>query len=95
VWESISRLMPEVADDEHLRATCALRELLGAYRDHEDLISIGAYHQGANRTVDAAIRLREEIERYLRQSVEQPSTLAEAREGLIELYQRVLERVEK
>ena len=56
VLESISRLMPEVADDEHLRATCAIRELLGAYRDHEDLISIGAYHQGSNRTVDAAIR---------------------------------------
>ena len=91
VLESISRLMPEVADDEHRQATYAIRDLLGAYRDHEDLISIGAYHRGSNKTVDAAIDLREEIDRYLRQPVEQPSTLAEAREGLVRLCQRTKE----
>ena len=58
VLESISRLMPEVTDDEHRQATYALRDLLAAYRDHEDLISIGAYHRGSNKTVDAAIDMQ-------------------------------------
>ena len=80
-----------MTDDEHRQATCALRDLLGGYRDHEDLISIGAYHQGSNKTVDAAIRLRGEIDRYLRQPVEQCSTLAEAREGLLRLYRQAEE----
>ena len=41
VLESLSRLMPDVTDAEHRRAAVAVRELLAAYRDHEDLISIG------------------------------------------------------
>ena len=83
--QSISRLLPQVADDEHARATYAIRDLLGAYRDHEDLISIGAYRRGANKVVDAAIDMQDEINRYLRQSVEEPSTLDQSREGVMRL----------
>ena len=86
VLESVSRLMPEVADDDHRRAVYALRELLAAYRDHEDLISIGAYQRGGNRAVDAAIDMRDEIDRYLCQPVEQPATSADARDGLMKIY---------
>ncbi|MBU4271823.1 MAG: FliI/YscN family ATPase [Planctomycetes bacterium] len=86
VLESVSRLMPEVTDDDHRRAVYALRELLAAYRDNEDLISIGAYQRGGNRAVDAAIDMRDEIDRYLRQPVEQPATSADARDGLMEIY---------
>jgi flagellum-specific ATP synthase len=93
VLQSISRLMPQVADEEHVQATHAIRDLLGAYRDHEDLISIGAYHRGTSRRVDAAIDMQDDINRYLRQAVEQPSTLAEAREGLLRLHQQLRERV--
>ena len=67
--------------------------MLAAYRDHEDLISIGAYRRGGNKAVDAAIDLQDDIDRYLRQPVEQPSTLAAAREGLLELYRKYRERV--
>ena len=86
VLESVSRLMPEVTDDDHRRAVYALRELLAAYRDNEDLISIGAYQRGGNRAADAAIDMRDEIDRYLRQPVEQPATSADARDGLMEIY---------
>ena len=91
VLESLSRLMPDVTDDEHRQAAFAVRELLGAYRDHEDLISIGAYRQGANRTVDLAVELREEMNQYLRQPVEQPATFDETREGLKQLFRRYSE----
>ncbi len=57
------------------------------------LISIGAYRRGGNRTVDAAIDMQEEIDRYLRQPVEQPSTLADAREGLLRLHRQYSERL--
>jgi flagellum-specific ATP synthase len=94
VLQSISRLMPQATDDEHVRATHAIRDLLGAYRDHEDLISIGAYRRGANKTVDAAIDMQDDINRYLRQPVEQPSTLADARDGLLRLHRQYCERME-
>ena len=65
---------------------------MSAYRDHEDLISVGAYRRGANRLVDAAIDLREEIHRFLRQPVAQRSTFEEARKGLMQIQQRYQQR---
>ncbi len=93
VLESISRLMPDVADQEHREATYALRDLLGAYRKHQDLIAIGAYRRGSDRTVDAAIDMQDEINQYLRQPVEQRSTLAEARGRLLAIHRRLRERL--
>ena len=45
--------------------------MMAAYRDHEDLISVGAYRRGGNRLVDAAIDMQDDINRFLRQSVEE------------------------
>jgi len=89
---SLSRLMPEVASPEHLQAAGAVRELLAAYRDHEDLISIGAYRRGSNPTVDLAIDMQEPIRRYLRQAIDQRATLEEARQGLLQLRERMEHR---
>jgi len=93
VLESLSRLMPEITDEDHQAAAFALRELLAAYRDHEDLISIGAYRRGSNPRVDVAVELMEHINRYLRQRVEEPATLDEARQGLMQLGHAVVERL--
>jgi len=90
VLESLSRLMPEVTAAEHQQAAVAVRELLAAYREHEDLISVGAYRRGSNKVVDAASDMLSDINRYLRQPVEQPATLAEARDGLLKLHQQSL-----
>ncbi|MCH8808764.1 MAG: FliI/YscN family ATPase, partial [Proteobacteria bacterium] len=86
--ESISRVMPAVTDPQHQQAAATLRQLLAAHRDHEDLISIGAYRRGANPAVDAAIEMEDDINRLLRQSVDEASTVAAAREVLLELAAR-------
>jgi flagellum-specific ATP synthase len=88
VLESLSRLMPEVTDEAHRQAAVGIRELLAAYREHEDIISVGAYRRGSNKTVDTAVEMLPEINRYLRQRVEQPATFAESRDALVELYQK-------
>jgi flagellum-specific ATP synthase len=92
VLTSLSRLMSEVATPEHRRAAMAVRELMSAYRDHEDLISVGAYRRGSNRVVDAAIDLRDEINAFLRQDVGQRSTVDDARAGLLRLHQLYAQR---
>jgi flagellum-specific ATP synthase len=84
--ESISRLMPDITNRTQQDAAQSVRELLAVYRDHEDLISIGAYRPGANRRVDVAMALLEEINRYLQQRIEEPATLAESQNALIELH---------
>jgi FliI/YscN family ATPase len=88
VLESISRLFPDITPPEQQAAAQTIRELLAAYREHEDLISIGAYRSGANPTVDAAIAMREEIYRYLRQAIEERSSVANARAELLKLAER-------
>lgn len=73
VLESISRLMKEVATSEHKNYAQKLRALLSAYRENEDMITVGAYNHGANPLVDKSIKLQEEIKRFLQQAVEDPT----------------------
>ncbi|MEX2091761.1 MAG: FliI/YscN family ATPase [Pirellulales bacterium] len=70
VLASISRLMNDVASDEHKAAAQVIRRLLAAHAEHEDLLSIGAYRRGSNRAVDAAVDMREPIEELFRQRVD-------------------------
>ena len=93
VLASLSRLMSEVASEEHRRAAGVVRELMAAYREHEDLISIGAYRRGSNRTVDAAIDLQDDFNGFLRQRVEQPGTLDDARKALLAIQQKAIQKL--
>jgi FliI/YscN family ATPase len=93
VLESLSRLMPEVTDDEHRQAAHTVRVLLAAYRDHEDLISIGAYRRGSNPLVDVSLEMQETIQGFLRQQVAQGATLADSRQALIELHRNAVQRL--
>jgi flagellum-specific ATP synthase len=88
VLSSISRLMNDLTPRPQQEGATLVRELLAAYRDHQDLISIGAYRKGANRTVDTAIEMRDEIDRFLRQRIEDSVTTAEAAAGLTQLFER-------
>jgi flagellum-specific ATP synthase len=92
VLGSLSRLMTEVTTHEHREAAGLVRELLAAYRDHEDLISIGAYRKGANRTVDLVIDLLEPINTLLRQRVDEQSNVEESRKLLAQLSQLVQQK---
>ena len=61
---------------------------MAVYRDHEDLISIGAYRRGSNRTVDLAIDMQGDINAFLRQRVDEPASVERARDTLVELMRR-------
>jgi FliI/YscN family ATPase len=85
VLESLSRLMPSVTDAEQRKAAVLVRELLAAYRDHEDLISIGAYRPGSNPMVDLSLEMRQPIKNYLTQEVHHQATFDDARLRLLAL----------
>ncbi|MBC7344904.1 MAG: EscN/YscN/HrcN family type III secretion system ATPase, partial [Clostridia bacterium] len=87
VLGSVSRLMPDVAGPEHRELAARGRELLAAYREVEDLINIGAYEQGSNPLVDEAIAKRERIMSFLRQGVDEFSSLQQT----LEMFRFALE----
>jgi flagellum-specific ATP synthase len=78
VLQSVSRLIGEIVDPSIRDAGQRLRSALAAYREKEDLISIGAYQSGADPLLDSAIALRPRINTFLRQRVDDLSTLDSA-----------------
>jgi flagellum-specific ATP synthase len=85
VLASVSRLIGDITDPDLRASGQRLRAALAAYREKEDLVAIGAYQRGSSPVVDATIALREDIERFLCQAVDEPSTLPGADAGLHEL----------
>jgi flagellum-specific ATP synthase len=89
VLQSVSRLISEITTDEVRDAGTRLRSALAAYKEKEDLISIGAYQRGTDPLLDSAIMLRPRIDAFLRQQVHQPSTLQDADAELLALAQEL------
>ena len=85
VLQSVSRLVGEVVSPEIRSAGQQLRAALAAHREKEDLISIGAYQAGTDPAVDAAIAMRPHIDGFLRQAVDEPTSLEDADAQLIAL----------
>lgn len=76
VLGSVSRLMMQITEPEHRAYAGKIRDLMAAYRKAEDLINIGAYVNGTNPKIDLAIGLKHEIDKLLKQSVEENAPMA-------------------
>ncbi len=83
VLQSVSRLIGEVVQRPVQDAGQRLRAALAAFREKEDLISIGAYQRGTDPMVDSTIALRPQIDAFLRQAADEPSTAEQADELLL------------
>jgi len=82
---SISRSMNDIVAPGHRAAAESVKQLLAAYQQSEDLITIGAYQMGSNQLVDLAIKLREPIDAFLRQSSTEHVHFASSVDGLMRL----------
>jgi flagellum-specific ATP synthase len=89
VMHSISRLASKLAGTEHLTAAVKVRAALSAYEESRDLIELGAYIPGTNPTLDTAIRMRPQINAFLRQDVSAGFSLAEGWNGLQRLAEQL------
>ena len=70
VMASISRVMSAVADKKHKLAAGKLKNVLATYNESEDLINIGAYKAGSNKSIDFAISKINDVNDFLMQSTE-------------------------
>ena len=69
VMASVSRVMRDVSKPDHLAMRDKAVNMISAYRQAEDMITIGAYVDGSDANVDQAKRLMSGINRFLRQGV--------------------------
>jgi type III secretion protein N (ATPase) len=85
VLASLSRVMAFVADGEHCQSAARVRELLAAYEQKRDLISLGAYRAGSDARIDKAIAKNDVIEAFLRQGLHEAAHFDETRKRLLAL----------
>ncbi len=78
VLDSISRLMPAVADPAHRQNAALMRKLMAIYARSEDLVRIGAYKAGTDPDLDRALRARNAIRTFLTQDSQEQVHFDEA-----------------
>ncbi len=85
VLDSISRVMVDVADAEHLAAARLIRSVLAVWAEIEDLVNIGAYAEGHNVDYDVAVKMKPRIDEFLAQGIRDKAVLADSRTGMVTL----------
>lgn len=86
VLASISRCMSQITDKEHKQAAGKLRNVLATYNEAEDLINIGAYKSGSNKSIDYAISKIDAVNDFLCQDVDERIGFEESMELLTGLF---------
>lgn len=88
VLNSISRLMANISEDKHKQMASHARDLLATYKDAEDLINLGAYVKGSNKKIDLSIKYNENINRYLKQGVEEKISFDDSVKNLVSIFSK-------
>jgi flagellum-specific ATP synthase len=75
IEKSISRVMPKVASPEHVLAARRIKQLISRHERSRDMVAMGAYMQGTDPDLDAALRLWPHIQTFLQQESHQVADL--------------------
>ena len=86
ILNSISRLMPNIASDNHKEAASFGRDLLATYKDAEDLINLGAYVKGSNKKIDLSIQFNDRLNKYLKQTINEKSNFNTSLNALVSMF---------
>ncbi|MCR5793244.1 MAG: flagellar protein export ATPase FliI [Lachnospiraceae bacterium] len=87
VLQSISRVMNSIVSKEQKTNASRLKDVMAAYDEAEDLISIGAYKNGSNPRIDFAISKIDEVNNFLKQDVMEKFTYEEELKLLGDIFQ--------
>jgi flagellum-specific ATP synthase len=82
---SVSRVMQDIADEQHLARARQLKRLYSLYQQNRDLISVGAYQRGSDPRIDEAIATNPGIMAFLQQDMNVAVTVRQSLHELDEL----------
>lgn len=80
---SISRAMPQIVSEAHLKGAMRVKQLYSKFQQNQDLISIGAYVKGTDPDLDQAISLMPEIRNFLQQTLTENFSIDQSLEALV------------
>ena len=79
---SISRVMPNIIDEDHFNKAQLFRRIYSCYQQNRDLISVGAYAVGSDKDIDFAIERMPHFRNFLQQGLKEQVFLEQAKEKL-------------
>lgn len=82
VEASISRAMPQIVAPEHLSKAQQFKQIYSRYLQNRDLISVGAYVQGSDPSIDQAVERMPHFRRFLQQGLNEKAPFKESFQGL-------------
>lgn len=85
VLKSVSRVMNQIVDHDHLNAAQKIRNLMAVYEENSELINIGAYRHGTNRQIDESITFYPVIQAYLKQATFEKEAFTESIDKMYQL----------
>ncbi len=83
VLSSVSRVMDQVVDPEHMKASRRLKELMARFIENEDSINYGMYIRGSDPRIDECIEKQSGILEFLKQEREQKFDMQQCRDKLL------------
>lgn len=86
ILASISRVLTNICDKEHIQLIGKVREVLANYKKNELLIRIGEYKPGSDKNADFAIKYIDKVNRFLKQLTEEKSSFEETLHQLRALF---------
>lgn len=79
---SVSRVMPHVVSEAHVRQAQRFKQLYSRYQQSRDLISVGAYQKGTDPEIDLAIDKMPEMRQFLQQGLNESASFENAARAL-------------
>ena len=89
--KSLSRLMPQIVQQDHMRVALQIKEILSAYESVEELVNLGLYTQGTNPLVDKVIKHERAIKDFFRQDYKTSVDFESSVSSLMELFRKLME----
>lgn len=86
ILQSISRVMPDVVEPNHMEYSSKFVETFALYKKFEDMINLGAYKEGANHKVDYAIKKIDKLKSFIRQGIDEKRDFTDSVQGLYLLF---------
>ena len=78
IERSISRVMPVIVSTKHLALANNFKRLYSTYLRNRELVNVGLYQAGSDRSVDESLLYKDQYEKILRQTMHENAGLEES-----------------
>ena len=91
IQNSISRVMDDIVSDEQKKLSRELKKMVSVYKESRDLVLMGGYSKGQDKSIDLAHQLWPKIVEFMKQDSSEKDNI----EGSFEKLKKLLENLNK